>query len=425
MRVPSLTNFQNNQRGSVAIIFALLVTTLFGFLALSVDIARAYRAQSRIANALDAAALAGAKGLDSGKTDEEILASARAFFNQGMNEKENAVTTSNFQIVVDRWNDTVTVKTDARLRTAFGGVIGRSDIALDGLTMVKYRIRRVELALSLDVTGSMNYDVADSSNRNYGKLEAMKKAAKEVTKVMFDEAMTDDRVRVSLVPWSTAVNAGSFAATVSQNSSIDNCVIERLGANAASDTAPYGPDASRTFTSPPSGYTCPTSPIVPLLGRNRSTDLNTAIDALTGNGGTAGHIGTAWGWYSIAPAWSGIWPVESRPRDYNPSEVIKSILIMSDGEFNVSWKTETDWYSNQATMLEESYAQFQALCSAMKTKRVVIYTVGFGLTNPRAIDEMRNCATSNSSFFQATSDTELTDAFKRVAEDLKQMRLTR
>jgi Flp pilus assembly protein TadG len=425
MRTSNLNQFRNDQAGSVAIIFALLVTALFGFMALAIDMARAYSAQSRVAAALDAAALAGAKGLESGKTDAEILASAQAFFTQAMSEKDKAVTTANFEVIVDRWNDSVTVKTDARMGTAFGSVVGQKDIALDGLTTVKYRIRRVELALSLDVTGSMNFDVSNPAVENFGKLEAMKKAAKEVTKVMFDEAAADDRVRVSLVPWSAAVNVGAAAGTVSQNTSVDNCVIERLGTSAATDAAPYGSDSARVFTTPPTAYTCPTAPIVPLLGRNRASDLDIAIDALKGDGGTAGHIGTAWGWYTLAPAWTGVWPAESRPRDYNPAETIKSVLIMSDGEFNISWKTSTDWENNQTTMVNESYAQFQALCSAMKDKRVIIYTVGFGLTNTRAIEEMRNCATSAGSFFQATSDSELKDAFKKVAEDLKLMRLTR
>lgn len=418
-------SFGRDEAGAVAIIFALLVTTLFGALALAVDMARAYRADAKISAALDASALAGVKGLDSNHTDNQIETIAKGVFEQAMSKKDAGVTTSNLQVVVDRGNDTVTVKTDANMKTTFARVIGRNDIALNGLTTVKYRIRRVELALSLDVTGSMRWDVDDPSIVNFGKLDAMKKAAKEVIKVMFEEAAADDRVRVSLVPWSSSVNAGPVAGVASQNASVDGCVIERIGANASTDVAPHGSNSVRAFTSPPSDYTCPLSPVTPLLDRSRRSELETAIENLQVDGWTGGHMGTAWGWYTLSPAWADIWPLASRPSNYNPTEVIKSVLIMTDGQFNISWKTVSSMPGNETLMVDESYAQFQALCVAMKEKRVIVYTVGFGLKETRAIDELRTCATSATHFFEASSESDLKKSFKKVADDLKAMRITR
>lgn len=64
-------NFRRSREGSVAIVFAISITGLMGMVALAVDLARAYNVSSKIATALDAAALAGAKMLDGGSLHSE------------------------------------------------------------------------------------------------------------------------------------------------------------------------------------------------------------------------------------------------------------------------------------------------------------------------------------------------------------------
>ncbi len=50
-----------NQRGSIMILFALMLPVLLGFFALTVDLARLYLLKVELQNAADAAALAGAQ----------------------------------------------------------------------------------------------------------------------------------------------------------------------------------------------------------------------------------------------------------------------------------------------------------------------------------------------------------------------------
>jgi Flp pilus assembly protein TadG len=418
MRRLTAANFESSQQGSVAIIFALLTTVLFGMIALAIDGARAYAGRARVAHALDAAALAGAKAMDNGKSDAEVESIAQAFFLQAMEQAGNPIAVSNFRITLDRWNDVVDVATDAKLNTIFASVIGQREVSLDRSSRVKYKTRRVELAMALDVTGSMEG----------AKIAEMKLAAKEVLQTMFGEAASDDAVRISLVPWASAVNVGTRAGVVSANQSVDNCVIERVSGQAATDAAPYGVDASRAFSTAPYGYTCPTAPLVPLSGRQQESTLRASIENLSTAGGTAGHLGLAWGWYTLAPTWTGIWPTASQPRIYAPSETIKAILLMSDGEFNISWKSLSEYSTaNAPTMMTESYEQFRALCTEIKAKKVIIYTVGFGLdpaVNQMAIDELKACATGDAQFYNATTGNDLKMAFKEIAVQLKSMRIT-
>ena len=56
----NITERLHGQRGNVLVWFALLLPVLFGFMALSIDLARLYLTKVELQNAADAAALAGA-----------------------------------------------------------------------------------------------------------------------------------------------------------------------------------------------------------------------------------------------------------------------------------------------------------------------------------------------------------------------------
>lgn len=416
VRVNSIfARMPSDERGSVAIVFALLVTVLFGVLALAVDMARGQSLASKIGTALDAAALAGAKALDRGADDSEVKAAAKAYFDSQMvNMKIDKVTMTPFVATIDRSESTVSTAVDADMGTTFGAMLGANKITLAKSSSVAYKTRDVELAMALDVTGSMG----DGS-----KLSDMRSAAKSVLDVLFADAKNDMSVRVAVVPWAASVNAGSLAASVSNGTSTDGCVVERKGTDAATDDYPSGADALPGVTAPYGYYTCSPNPVMPLRGKSQSNAIKSALDSFTPNGGTAGHIGTAWGWYLLSPSWAGLFATPNKPAAYSTSDTIKAVLLMSDGEFNLSYLNGAS--TDMTAMTDESYAQFQALCTGMKDKKVVVYMVGFGIPNARAVTEMQTCASGDKHFFQAVTGNELKDAFKQIATQLKSMRLTK
>jgi Flp pilus assembly protein TadG len=407
-------SFQFNQDGSVAIVFALLATSLFGMVAFAIDMARAHNATARMAAALDAAALAGAKALDNGSSDAEIRATAQAFFTaQFPQGAAGGVNISNFQANIDRSKASVVAVANAKMDTMFGGVVGIKKLTLDRSSAVVYKTRNVELSMAMDITGSMQGT----------KIVELQAAANEVIDTLFNESQSEQSVRIALVPWSTSVNAGSYASEVTGGASTDNCVIERKGAEAATDAYPSGSaEISAVTTTPFSYYNCTANPIVPLMGRSKKSDLKSSIANYIPLGGTAGHIGTAWGWYMLSPTWASIWPNGSKPNPYNPRDTVKGVLIMTDGEFNTSWSNGPS--TDQVAMADESYVQFQQLCTEMKAKDITVFTVGFGSLDARATTELTNCASGPAQTFQASNGTELKKAFKQVATQLKSMRIS-
>ena len=153
------------------------------------------------------------------------------------------------------------------------------------------------------------------------------------------------------------------------------------------------------------------------------TTLDDAIDTLdpsltTPSGGysvsaTNGHIGVAWGWYSLSPKWRGVWPGASSPLPMNSVRDRKVMVFMSDGVMNAPILRDHT--------LGDAAEQTEAICDKAKRAGVEIFTIGFELSSitptsdrESAEDTMEYCATSIDHFFLAEDATELQQAFDDI-----------
>jgi Flp pilus assembly protein TadG len=215
---------------------------------------------------------------------------------------------------------------------------------------------------------------------------------------------------------------------------ISNCTTERIGDEAYTDVAPTTALVGRLY--PSSASNCTTiRPIVPLTP-NRTT-LHATANALTTTGITAGHIGLAWAWYLIAPEFGYLFPEISRPATYETEELIKVVILMTDGEFNTQYsKGVVSRDSSTVTGNGEritsnapngsSKSQGEALCEAMKDRDIVVYTVGFALGgNADAEELMQTCATSPAHAYLAADGVELRSAFREIAQNISALRVSR
>jgi hypothetical protein len=210
------------------------------------------------------------------------------------------------------------------------------------------------------------------------------------------------------------------------------CLVERPGGQAYTDasTSGAGQQLGILYTS---NGTCNTSNYVTPLTSNK-TRLNAAIDDLLTSGGTAGQLGAAWGWYMLSPNFADIWDdeVENKPAAYDTEDLIKVAVLMTDGEFNYQ-----SCYGVQKSLLPSSFTssncdtmsefeQAQTICTNMKAAGVVIYTVGMQLgTSADTIDFLTDCA-SNSQYAHLASDAAtLQVAFKKIAQSISRLRISR
>ena len=410
--------FRRDERGTVAIIFAFSILITSVAVGLAIDASRAYHISSKVANALDSAALAGAKLLDDANaSDTEVQATAKRYFEAQLTRLGvEGVVISNFRATPNRASSTVTVSADVAVAATIGQLASIPTFEFSRDAAVTYRMRRVELAMVLDVTGSM---------ANNGKIDSLKLAAKDVIEILRPQALTPTAIRIALAPYSAAVNAGPYAGTVSGGASVDNCVFERNGSAAYSEDPPVsgrylGAEPTPATPSNPQ-YGCPAAVVQPLT--NDWTLLRNTIDSYAPLGWTAGHIGAAWGWYLVSPAWASTFPSASAPSAYSDPNVIKAVILMTDGEFNTSY-LGGGINSTDPSVNDSSPFQALRLCDNMKAQGITIYAVAFE-SPPLAEETLRRCSSGSGTFFSASNGTELRAAFQEIANRLNSLRITR
>ncbi len=214
---------------------------------------------------------------------------------------------------------------------------------------------------------------------------------------------------------------------------ISTCVSERT-TNAYTDASPATTLLGANY--PASSNPCLTNTIVPLTS-TRST-LTTAINGLAASGSSGGHIGVAWGWYSISPNFTSIFSGTSAPAAYTAPHIKKVLILMTDGEYNSSYcngvisQDSTTGSGSSSDHINcnapngNTYSQAEALCTQMKLNDVIIYTVGFQVGNAtNAVNLINNCATDAQHVYTPNTGTALTDAFEAIGADIAALRISR
>jgi Flp pilus assembly protein TadG len=213
---------------------------------------------------------------------------------------------------------------------------------------------------------------------------------------------------------------------------VSTCVTERH-ANAFTDAAPTASYLGRNY--PHSSNPCITNTIVPLTSNKPA--LKAAVNSLVAAGSTAGHIGVAWAWYLVAPNFGYLWPENSRPAQYRARNLLKAVVLMTDGEYNTvycngvisrsstSGSGNSYYHNNCNAPNGDAYAQARANCAAMKLAGVRVYTIAFDLVDSNAARTlMAECATSVETTYVASGGLQLREAFADIARNIEQVRLS-
>jgi hypothetical protein len=240
--------------------------------------------------------------------------------------------------------------------------------------------------------------------------------------------------------WYYFTNASGGTNTYRMN----NCVTDRTS-NTYTDIAPSASPMNPHYTS--GGADCIGNQIVPLT--SVKADLHAAIGpdspiadrTLKATGSTAGHLGLAWGWYMVAPNFAYLWPATSpAPRAYGAANLVKAVIFMTDGVFNTPYcngVTADDATSGAPGNSEQincnspngsSKSQAESLCTSIKAaaNKTTLYVVGFDLASDETTRNfLRDCASSPAEFYRADTGTDLENAFRSIAQNLSDLRISK
>lgn len=469
-----MRQFGRKKDGSILPLAAFLIVIMIVIAGSGADYGRAVIVRSAVANALDAAVLSVARQLSTTVlTESQIRSSLESAFNANLTSTGvDKVRLANLSYTLDPAEGIITANVTGTIDTYFisiGG-IGPETIPVRSSSQSTYSRFDVELSLIVDVTGSMSQD-----------MDALKSAANSVVDILLADQTSNSlsKVRISLVPYSQGVNLGSYAKTVTNGAALGaNCVTERMGPQQFTDAAYNYNGTNSEFFGGGSNACSSGSSLLPLT--SSANNLKTAIKNLVASGGTAGQIGIAWGWYTLSPNWSNLWPSASAPSAYGSNKVKKIALIMTDGDFNdfydktlltrdvcrtrsgyttrspsyKGWSNHTTrsgyywiyetltsgcstsakqyWlgqYFNDATYSDPPAVRARSFCDAMKAKNITIYTVLFQNTSgslPSSERLMKYCATSEATtYFKATDSATLINAFSNIARQIQSIYLSK
>lgn len=448
----SLTALMRARSGAMAPLLAIALLGLAPVAAITVDAVQAWTAKNNLQDGLDAALLAVARA--NPKTPSEMDDIARHFITANLADRHGGtiIALKVTRVADGEYTGEVTI----RVPTFFGGLLGANNMQAGVNSHVKVGKSNVEVVLALDTTGSM----AGS------RINALRDAAKDFVKEMVKEPDT----RVGIVPFARHVNIGMRnrnapgfdipadsrtcrMETVPVHSNYRNCVQIHHNSTCWNDGTPYpcpwtenrcdydttwveeerchdlewrgcvslrhtplhkDDDASSNKISGIMNASCGQE-LQPLT--DKQGPLISTIASMNVGDETFLPGGLSMGWAVLShrlPFVEGVDPAAS-------ADTMRAIVLMTDGVNTVS-KNPTEighWGNNGA----EANTMTQEVCDAIKADNVLVFTVGFEVTDAAAIALLRNCATAPNFAYDAKNPAALKKAFADIGATLSRLRL--
>jgi Flp pilus assembly protein TadG len=449
--------FARCRRGNAAVIFAIALVPVIAGAGVGFDYARALVVRTRLAEALDAAALA--VGATHNLNQNQMLTLAQNYFNANYNVADSFGKPGPVTLVSG--TNTVTVSDTVPVPTVLLQVAGINTVNVSYTSQVSWGNPKLWLSLVLDNTGSMTQiDLTGQS-----KIAALKTAVTQLLQQLNGAAQNPGDVMVSIVPFTTGVNMGAnkganwltfapwdavgsgdgqyqnalgqqcqagttgcnWVAFDSKHATWTGCVMDRDQDNDVQNTAPNSGDVTTLFpAAPPNLYshtpsntwnlTCPEQvlPLTDVLSSAGYTQLTAEVNGMTAGGTTDQAIGLAMGWMTLtnsAPFKPGNMPANTAP----------IVIIVSDG-----LNTMDRWTGDGSNEDSGTDAREALVCSNIKASGVTVYALYINLNGTQGnATTLQNCASSPDDYFTLTNTSQLIATFNQLTTQIIQLHLSK
>jgi Flp pilus assembly protein TadG len=413
-----VASFQTSERGNVMMTFALAAIPLIGATGAAVDYSRGNSAKVSLQAAIDAAGLTLSKDAQT-MTQAQLSSKAESIVKANLNYHGlTNLSVSTAYSSPQAGSFLLTVSAQAKLPTTFTAM-WQPYMDIGTSTEIVWGMKRLELAMALDNTGSMS-----SSN----KMTQLKVAAKDLLKTLQNAAKKPDDIKVSIIPFDTMVNlgtsykdndwfdydsldcngskSGSGCTSSNWKQHWEGCVRDRTYPYDAQDNTP-----SNSSTKFPVSDCGSLAKLLPLT--NNWSTLNSKIDEMQPNGNTNVTIGLAWAWHALtadAPL-----SEASSPKP----DLDKVIIVLTDGDNTESWKNSNNTKVTSTSAID---LRTQLACDNIKAANIKIYAIR--VINGNA-NLLKSCASNQTMYYDVQNASQLSAVFSAIAQNLANLRINK
>jgi hypothetical protein len=439
-----LRQFRNAKRGNVILTFALATIPMVGFVGAAVDYSRGNSAKAAMQQAIDATGLILSKDAST-MLQTALNDKATNVFKTLINRPEiGSVVVTPVLSSPTEGSFLLQISATAMVDTTFTKILGKDHLDLAVNTEIRWGMKKLELALALDNTGSMGssskmtelkkalLNVKDVNGATAdGLLMTLKKAAKQAGDVRISVIPFDIAVRIgttyknetwlewtkeygtcSSTSYVTKADCTAHSKTWTTSNNKNNwngCVLDRDKDNDVADTTPDTATLSTLF--PTTRYSSCTGlvealPLTDIWNTGYQT-LYDKINSMQPNQNTNVTIGLAWAWHSLTsnlPLTEALAPKQ---------DLDKVIILLTDGD-----NTQNRFSTTQSQIDTRT----TAACDAVRVANIKLYTI-------RVIDGnaslLRSCATKTSMYFEVSQASQLSPVFASIAQDLANLRIAK
>ncbi|HEV2156123.1 TadE/TadG family type IV pilus assembly protein [Bradyrhizobium sp.] len=205
----NLARFTAAEQGNIAVLFAIALVPVLGFVGAAIDYSRAVQARSSLQVALDSAALMVSKDLTNGTiTEADIETKTKSYFSGLYTGKSGTVDLSTIHATYTPKDSNgisnIVVTGSGSMTTDFMRIAGYPTLGFSTSSTAAWGNTRMRVAMILDNTGSMAQN---------GKMSAMQTAAKDMIDTLSGYNKQTGDVYISIVPFAKDVNVGTTNGT--------------------------------------------------------------------------------------------------------------------------------------------------------------------------------------------------------------------
>jgi Flp pilus assembly protein TadG len=204
-------SFWRSDAGAVAVYFGLSAIVFIGVAGLAVDAARGYLIKARLSEAIDAAALAGGKALQTADDENKPTADALAFFHANFPTGAMGATVPDPTITFNPDDTVITIAGTATIPTTLMSILGFQNMTMAANASVARATSGLDVVFSFDVSGSMGQPMTKIQALQSNAKSLVDALAKPFTNGLQQQIITVNGNQYSLlnigvVPWNAKVN---------------------------------------------------------------------------------------------------------------------------------------------------------------------------------------------------------------------------